>query len=154
LAEFDPKIDYYAALGVGSVASHDEIAKAYHALAAKYHPDKHQGNELEDLAREKLTQINAAFAVVGNPERRERYDAARRAGGASYHPGGAAAPGGGAERGAGARNPMRTGLYILLALAGLLFALRFIRNPRTLLIFAAVIAAVWFGPRIVRYFKK
>ena len=86
MSEFDIKIDYYAVLGVPPTASGDEIAKAYHALAAKYHPDKHQGNELEDLAKEKLTQLNAAFSVVGNADRRARYDSARRAGRASYPP--------------------------------------------------------------------
>jgi hypothetical protein len=153
LNEFDPKIDYYAVLGVGSAASHDELQKAYHALAAKYHPDKHQGNELEELAKEKLTQINAAFAVVGNPSLRARYDAARRGGRASHPPEGAADyPGG--RPGADPPRPMRTGLYILLAVAGLLLALRFVRNPRTLLIIAAVVAAIWLGPRIVRYFRR
>jgi curved DNA-binding protein CbpA len=150
LGEFDPKVDYYGVLGVGSTASQDEIQKAYHALAAKYHPDKHQGNELEDLAKEKLTQINAAFAVIGNPERRDRYDSTRRHGRASYPPEGAA----GGKPGSEPQKPMRTGLYILLAVAGLLLALRFVRNPRTLLIIAAVVAALWLGPRIIRYFKK
>jgi curved DNA-binding protein CbpA len=144
VSEFDPKIDYYAVLGVGSAASHDEITKAYHALAARYHPDKHQGNDLEDLAKEKLAQINAAFAVIGNPSLRARYDSARRGttsqGGSSP----AAEPG----------KPSRTGLYILLAVAGLLLAFRFVRNPRTILIIAAVIAAIWLGPRIVRYFRR
>jgi len=83
VSEFDIKVDYYAVLGVAPTASEDEIQKAYRALAAKYHPDKHQGNELEDLAKEKLSQLNTAFSVIGNPERRARYDAARRAGTAS-----------------------------------------------------------------------
>lgn len=159
MSEFDPKIDYYAVLGVGSTTSHDEILKAYHALAAKYHPDKHQGNELEDLAKEKLTQINAAFAVVGSPERRSRYDATRRgdrASGdrASYQPEGGPTTSPGGRPGTEPPKPMRTGLYILLAVAGLLLALRFVRNPRTLLIIAAVIAAFWLGPRVVRYFRR
>ncbi|MCK9464016.1 MAG: J domain-containing protein [Proteobacteria bacterium] len=148
MSEFDPGIDYYAVLGVGSFASADEITRAYRALAAKYHPDKHQGNDLEELAKEKLAQINAAFAVIGNPERRARYDDARRGGRASQPPGGGAPPSAAPPR------QGRTGLYVLLALAGLLLALRFVRNPRTLLIIAAVIAAIWLAPRIVRYFKK
>ena len=154
MSEFDPEVDYYTALGVGSTASQDEILKAYHALAGRYHPDKHQGNELEDLAREKLTQINAAFAVVGNASLRARYDATRRSGRASYPPEGRSttSPGGGS--GTEPPKPMRTGLYILLAVAGLLLALRFVRNPRTLLIIAAVVAAIWLGPRIIRYFKS
>lgn len=150
MSEFDPGIDYYAVLGVGSFASADEITRAYHALAAKYHPDKHQGNDLEELAKEKLAQINAAFAVVGNAERRARYDDARRGGRASQPQGGAAQ----SSSSAAPARQGRTGLYVLLALAGLLLALRFVRNPRTLLIIAAVIAAIWLVPRVVRYFKK
>jgi curved DNA-binding protein CbpA len=153
LGEFDPKVDYYGVLGVGSTASGDEILKAYHALAARYHPDKHQGNELQDLAKEKLTQINAAFAVVGNAERRSRYNAARRGGRGSYPPAGGAT---GTPGGARTESPksMRTGLYILLAVAALLLGLRFVHNPRTLLVIAAVVAAIWLVPRAVRYFKR
>jgi len=153
LSEFDPRVDYYAVLGVGSTASHDEITKAYHALAAKYHPDKHQGNELEDLAKEKLTQINASFAVVGNPERRSRYDAARRGGPASYPPQGGASPPAGGSPGAETPRPMRTGLYLLLAIAALFFVWR-TRSWRTLLVLAVVLAAIWLGPRVVRYFRR
>jgi len=155
LSEFDPKIDYYALLGVGSTAGHDEIMKAYHALAAKYHPDKHQGNELEGLAREKLTQINAAFAVVGNPERRARYDAARRSGRASSPPeGGCAAPDGGGRPRAEASSTLRTVLIVVAVLVALPLVLRFLRNPRLLLIIAAVLVAIWLGPRVVRYFRR
>ena len=151
MSEFDPGIDYYAVLGVGSFASADEITRAYHALAAKYHPDKHQGNDLEELAKEKLTQINAAFAVIGNPERRARYDAARGHGRASYPPEGAPPTGG--TPGAAPPKPSRTGLYILLAVACLFFVWR-ARSPKALLIIAAVIAAIWLVPRVIRYFRR
>jgi curved DNA-binding protein CbpA len=49
-AESDP----YSVLGVARTASDSEIRAAYHALVAKYHPDRYQGNPLEDLANEKL----------------------------------------------------------------------------------------------------
>jgi hypothetical protein len=154
VSEFDVKIDYYAVLGVASTAGEDEIQKAYHALAAKYHPDKHQGNELEDLAREKLTQLNTAFFVVGNPERRARYDAARRAGRASYPPeqGAPAGPPGGART--DPFNIARVVLIVVAVLAALRFGLPLVRNPRVLAIVVAAIAAVWFLPRIIRYLKK
>jgi len=154
VSDFDIKVDYYAVLGVGSAAGGDEILKAYHALAAKYHPDKHQGNDLEELAREKLTQINAAFAVVGNPSLRARYDAARRGGRASYPPEGGATATPGGRPGADPSRPKNTGLYILLAVAGLLLAFRFIRGWRSLLVVAAVVAALWLVPRAIRYFKR
>jgi len=154
LSEFDPRIDYYAALGVGSTASGDDILKAYHALAAKYHPDKHQGNDLEDLAREKLTEINAAFAVVGNPSLRARYDAARRSGRASYTPGGGGAASDGGRPRAEVSSTLRTVLIVIAVLVALPLVLRFLRNPRLLLIIAAVLAALWLGPKIVRYFRR
>lgn len=155
MSEFDSRTDYYAVLGVPSTASPDEIQKAYHALAAKYHPDKHQGNELEDLAREKLTQLNSAFAVVGNPERRARYDAARRAG-AGAPPPDPGPPTAGSSGGGGARNPynvVKIALIVLAVLAALRFGAPLLRNPRLLAIIVAAIAAVWFLPRVIRYFR-
>jgi molecular chaperone DnaJ len=61
--------DYYKILGVERDASREEIAKAFRKLAAKYHPDKHQGNPLADLAEEKFKDINEAYQVLtGNEE--------------------------------------------------------------------------------------
>lgn len=65
--------DHYAALGVSSSSDDVVIRAAYKALMLKYHPDtnKSQG------ATERATAINAAFAVLGDPQRRANYDASR-----------------------------------------------------------------------------
>lgn len=63
--------DYYKILGVDKKASQDDIKKAYRKLALKYHPDKNPGNE---KAEEKFKDINEAHEVIGNPEKREKYD--------------------------------------------------------------------------------
>jgi preprotein translocase subunit Sec63 len=68
--EFDP----YSVLGVARTASDSEIRAAYHALVAKYHPDRYQGNPLEDLANEKLVAINWAYEILSDPARRAAYD--------------------------------------------------------------------------------
>jgi len=60
------KKNYYEILGIGPNASRDEIRKAYRKLASKYHPDKHQGNPLQELAEEKFKEINEAYhALIG-----------------------------------------------------------------------------------------
>ena len=67
-------IDPYSVLGVARTASESEIRAAYHALVAKYHPDRYQGNPLEDLASEKLVAINRAYEILSDPARRAAYD--------------------------------------------------------------------------------
>lgn len=63
--------DYYKILGVKKDASQKEIKKAYRKLAAKYHPDKNQGDKASE---EKFKEINEANEVVGNVEKRKKYD--------------------------------------------------------------------------------
>jgi curved DNA-binding protein CbpA len=69
-AAFDP----YAVLGVGRNAGDAEIRAAYRELVARYHPDKHAGNPLEGLAAEKMAEINRAYEILSDPERRVAYD--------------------------------------------------------------------------------
>ncbi len=64
--------DYYKILGVDKKASQDEIKKAYRKLAVKYHPDKNQGNK---EAEEKFKEIGEAYEVLGDAEKRKKYDA-------------------------------------------------------------------------------
>lgn len=64
-------IDYYRVLGVKQDASQDEIRKAYRRLAKKYHPDI---NKDDPSAKERFQEINEANEVLGNPERRSKYD--------------------------------------------------------------------------------
>ncbi len=63
--------DFYAELGVARGASADDIRKAYRKLAAKYHPDKNQGNA---EAEAKFKRVNQANQVLGDPKRRALYD--------------------------------------------------------------------------------
>ena len=63
--------DYYGILGVGRNATQDEIKRAYRNLAKRYHPDR---NPNDNSAEEKLKQINAAYEVLGDPEKRANYD--------------------------------------------------------------------------------
>ncbi len=64
--------DYYQILGVPRNASDEEIKKAYRRLAMQYHPDRNPGQE--KWANEKFKEINEAYAVLGNPEKRRQYD--------------------------------------------------------------------------------
>ncbi len=63
--------DYYRVLGVSSDASNEEIHKVYRELALKYHPDRNGG---DPDSEERLKEINAAYHVIGNEERRRYYD--------------------------------------------------------------------------------
>jgi curved DNA-binding protein len=63
--------DYYQVLGVAKSADADTIKKAYRKLAAKYHPDKNQGNK---QAEERFKSINEAHEVLGDPAKRRQYD--------------------------------------------------------------------------------
>ena len=56
--------DPYEVLGVSRGASEEEIKKAYRELVQKYHPDKYAGNPLEDLAQEKMKEINEAYDTI------------------------------------------------------------------------------------------
>lgn len=54
----------YQILGVSETASDEEVKKAYLNLARKYHPDNYHDNPLEDLAQEKMKEINAAYEEI------------------------------------------------------------------------------------------
>ena len=64
--------DYYATLGVPRNARDREIKKAYRKLAMQYHPDRNP--EKEKWANEKFKEINEAYAVLGDPQKRKQYD--------------------------------------------------------------------------------
>lgn len=56
--------DPYEVLGVGRDAPLEDVKKAYRELARKYHPDNYVGNELADLAQEKMKDINEAYDAI------------------------------------------------------------------------------------------
>jgi curved DNA-binding protein len=71
--------DYYQILGLGKDASPEAIKKAFRKLAVKYHPDKNPGNK---EAEEKFKEINEAYAVLSDPEKKAQFD---RFGSAGFH---------------------------------------------------------------------
>ena len=63
--------DYYKSLGVDKGASADDIKKAFRKLAVKYHPDR---NPNDKSAEDKFKVINEAYAVLSDPDKRQKYD--------------------------------------------------------------------------------
>ena len=63
--------DYYKILGVNKNAGEDEMKKAYRKLAMKYHPDQNKGDK---QAEERFKELNEAYAVLSDKEKRRQYD--------------------------------------------------------------------------------
>ena len=66
------KRDYYEVLGVEKGAADSEIKKAYHKMAKKYHPDVNPGDKDAEL---KFKEVNEAYAVLSDSDKRSKYDA-------------------------------------------------------------------------------
>ena len=92
--------DYYETLGVSKTANDDEIKKAFRKLARQHHPDVAKDKK---AAEEKFKQINEAYEVLGDPEKRKKYDELganwnQPGGGFQPPPGWGGQPGGGFRR--------------------------------------------------------
>ena len=66
------KKDYYEILGVSKTATDDELKKAYRKMAKKYHPDANPDNK--EAAEAKFKEVNEAYEVLSNPQKRKMYD--------------------------------------------------------------------------------
>ena len=66
------KRDYYEVLGISKDATEKDIKRAYRKLAFKWHPDKNPNNKKE--AEEKFKEINEAYSVLSDPDKKRQYD--------------------------------------------------------------------------------
>lgn len=91
------KKDYYEVLGVARDAAEEDLKRAYRKLAMQFHPDRNQGDK---LAEARFKEVNEAYDVLKDPEKRAAYD---RYGHAAFDPAGAGP--GGMGGGFGGGNP-------------------------------------------------
>jgi molecular chaperone DnaJ len=68
------KRDYYSTLGIERNASDEDIKKAYRKLARQYHPDLQAGDQQKKSAEEKFKEINEAYEILSDQDKRRRYD--------------------------------------------------------------------------------
>lgn len=96
--------DLYKVLGVSKSATASELKSAYRKLALQYHPDKNKSKEAE----EKFKEINQAYEILGNEQKRKQYD---QFGSAAFENGGRGGTGGGPFGGFGGQQGPFTYTY-------------------------------------------
>lgn len=67
----DNKRDYYEVLGLQKGASEEEVKKAFRKMAMKYHPDRNPGDK---EAEEKFKEVNEAYSILSDPDKKDKYD--------------------------------------------------------------------------------
>ena len=155
--KFNPQKDYYTIMGVSPNADAASIQRAYRELVNRYHPDKHQGNALEDLARDKLIEVNEAYEVLSKPGLKADYDAVRRhrsganADAPPYSGGNYCAPRNAPKMSKGS---LRQLVFLIALFAATPILFRFIRSPRVAIVIAIAVLIAWFGPRLLKRLKK
>lgn len=77
-------MDPYKILGVSPSATDAEIKTAYRTLAKKYHPDRYRGHDLEDLAGERLKEINEAYEMIQKERQGGGYRTSYNGGSSTY----------------------------------------------------------------------
>ncbi|MEK7875005.1 MAG: DnaJ domain-containing protein [Pseudomonadota bacterium] len=117
--------DYYAILQVDSRAEAEVIEAAYRRLAAKYHPDVNHSPE----ALQRMKLLNAAYAVLSNPEKRNAYDVSRT----GYHRQ--------KEPAVSTLTRKRPWWLLAVAVSTIALALRF--SPRLLFVLVPLLLVVW-----------
>jgi len=80
------KTDYYDILGISKGASADEIKKAYRKQALEWHPDRHKDEK--EAAEKRFKEINEAYQILSNPQKRTAYDQYGAAGAQGFGGGG------------------------------------------------------------------
>ncbi len=146
---------YYEILELSPTATQTEITAGYRKLAARYHPDKHQGNDLADLAQEKFTTINEAFETLSDPAKRGLYDRKRQYGnGHNSQQSDASTVYSSYPLEHRASKLIRLFLRIGAGFAVILLTLRMLRHPLAIGAVVIIGASIWLGPKLLKYLKK